>query len=62
MYSPCAEITGGSATIGQQVAVADKTTGVPTLVADGDGDVDWWLVEILDAASGLGVISSWRKA
>lgn len=57
-----AEISGGTAALGMQVMVADLTDGVPTLVADGSGNVNWWLVEILDAASGLGVISSWRKA
>lgn len=57
-----AEIAAGTAKIGMQVTVADNTTGVPTLVADGSGNVNWWLVEVQDAATGLGVISSWRKA
>ncbi len=58
-----AEISGGTAKIGMQVTVADRTTGVPTLVEDGTaGALNWWFVEVLDAASGLGVISSWRKA
>lgn len=57
------EITGGSAAIGMAIAVTDHKTGVPSLIADGDpGAIGWWLVEVLDAASGLGIISSWRKA
>lgn len=56
------EISGGTAKLGMQVTVPDHTTGVPVLAADGtEGALDWWLCEILDAASGLGVISSWRK-
>lgn len=57
------EIAAGTAIIGQQITIADKTTGVPTLVANGTAGAEhWWLVEVLDAASGIGVISSWRRA
>lgn len=56
------EVAAGTANIGMQIAVADPTTGVPSAVADGTaGALDWWIVDILDAASGLCAISSWRK-
>ena len=55
------EIAAGTTKIGQQITIADKTTGVPSLVANGTAGAEhWWLVEVLDAASGLGIISSWR--
>lgn len=56
------EVAAGTATVGMQIAVADPSTGVPSAVADGTaGALDWWIVAILDAESGLCAISSWRK-
>lgn len=60
-----AEVTAGTAMLGDQIAVLDRRTGVPTIALSATADtdrLDWWLCEILDAATGLCVISSWRKA